>query len=87
MEYLKFALEDDLDVPGIWPEEIYLIIGLCNGNYIPAGRRLSLLKAIHHINDTRIERSILARSNGGDSRISKFLDDAGRMGGAAPDSD
>ena len=87
LEDLNCAREDYSEAPGIGPEEIDLIIDLCNGKDIPAGRRLSLLKAIHHIKDTRIERSILASINGSDSRISKFLDDAERMGGAAPDSD
>ena len=87
LEDLNCAREDYSEAPGIGPEEIDLIIDLCNGKDIPAGRRLSLLKAIHHIKDTRIERSILASINGRDSRISKFLDDAERMGGAAPDSD
>lgn len=87
LEDLNCAREDYSEAPGIGPEEIDLIIDLCNGKDIPAGRRLSLLKAIHHIKDTRIERSILDSINGSDSRISKFLDDAERMGGAAPDSD
>ena len=87
LEDLNCAREDYSEAPGIGPEEIDLIIDLCNGKDIPAGRRLSLLKAIHHIKDTRIERSILESINGSDSRISKFLDDAERMGGAAPDSD
>ena len=34
-----------------------------------------------------IERSILESINGSDSRISKFLDDAGQMSEAVPDSD
>ncbi|MFQ8588634.1 MAG: hypothetical protein ACLSAW_03025 [Bacteroides stercoris] len=34
-----------------------------------------------------IERSILESINGSDSRISKFLDEAEQMSGAAPDSD
>ncbi len=87
LEDLNCAREDYSEAPGIGPEEIDLIIDLCNGKDIPAGRRLSLLKAIHHIKDTRIERSILESINGSDSRISKFLDDAERMGEAAPDSD
>lgn len=72
---------------GIGPEEIDLIIDLCNGKDIPTDKRLSLLRAIHHIKDTQIERSILESINGSDSRISKFLDEAEHMGGAAPDSD
>ena len=72
---------------GIGPEEIDLIIDLCNGKDIPTDKRLALLKAIHHIKDTQIERSILESINGSDSRISKFLDEAEQMGGAAPDSD
>lgn len=59
LEDLNCAREDYSEAPGIGPEEIDLIIDLCNGKDIPAGRRLSLLKAIHHIKDTRIERSIL----------------------------
>ena len=72
---------------GIGPEELDLIIDLCNGREIPTDRRLSLLRAIHHIKDTQIERSILESINGSDSRISKFLDEAEQMGGAAPDRD
>ena len=72
---------------GIGPEEIDLIIDLCNGKEIPTDKRLALLRAIHHIKDTQIERSILESINGSDSRISKFLDEAEQMGGAAPDSD
>ena len=72
---------------GIGPEEIDLIIDLCNGKDIPTDKRLALLKAIHHIKDTQIERSILESINGSDSRISKFLDEAEQMGGAAPDRD
>lgn len=72
---------------GIGPEELDLIIDLCNGREIPTDRRLSLLRAIHHIRDTQIERSILESINGSDSRISKFLDEVEQMGGAAPDSD
>ena len=87
LEDLNCAREDYSEAPGIGPEEIDLIIDLCNGKDIPAGRRLSLLKAIHHIKDTQIERSILESINGSNSRISKFLDDAERMGEAAPDSD
>lgn len=59
LEDLNCAREDYSETPGIGPEEIDLIIDLCNGKDIPAGRRLSLLKAIHHIKDTQIERSIL----------------------------
>ena len=72
---------------GIGPEEIDLIIDLCNGKEIPTNKRLALLRAIHHIKDTQIERSILESINGSDSRISKFLDEAEQMGGAAPDRD
>ena len=72
---------------GIGPEEIDLIIDLCNGKEIPTNKRLALLRAIHHIKDTQIERSILESINGSDSRISKFLDEAERMSEAAPDSD
>jgi|GEM_PF-293598 hypothetical protein len=72
---------------GIGPEEIDLIIDLCNGKEIPTDKRLALLRAIHHIKDTQIERSILESINGSDSRISKFLDEAERMSEAAPDSD
>ena len=88
LEDLNCAREDyPGGTSGIGPEEIDLIIDLCNGKDIPTGKRLSLLKAIHHIKDTQIERSILESINGSDSRISKFLDEAEQMGGAAPDSD
>ena len=69
------------------PEEIDLIIDLCNGKDIPTDKRLSLLRAIHHIKDTQIERSILESINGSDSRISKFLDEAEHLNEATPDSD
>ena len=72
---------------GIGPEEIDLIIDLCNGKEIPTDKRLALLRAIHHIKDTQIERSILESINGSDSRISKFLDEAEHLNEAAPDSD
>ena len=72
---------------GIGPEEIDLIIDLCNGKEIPTDKRLALLRAIHHIKDTQIERSILESINGSDSRISKFLDEAEHLSEAAPDSD
>ncbi len=72
---------------GIGPEEIDLIIDLCNGKDIPTDKRLALLKAIHHIKDTQIERSILESINGSDSRISKFLDEAEHLNEAVPDSD
>lgn len=72
---------------GIGPEEIDQIIDLCNGKDIPTDKRLSLLRAIHHIKDTQIERSILESINGSDSRISKFLDEAEHLNEAAPDSD
>ena len=75
------------EATGIGPEEIDLIIDLCNGKDIPTDKRLSLLRAIHHIKDTQIERSILESINGSDSRISKFLDEAEQMSEAAPDSD
>ncbi len=75
------------EATGIGPEEIDLIIDLCNGKDIPTDKRLSLLRAIHHIKDTQIERSILESINGSDSRISKFLDEAEQMNEAAPDSD
>lgn len=71
---------------GIGPEEIDLIIDLCNGKDIPTDKRLALLRAIHHIKDTQIERSILESINGSDSRISKFLDEAEHLNEAAPDS-
>ena len=88
LEDLNCAREDyPGGISGIGPEEIDLIIDLCNGREIPTDRRLSLLRAIHHIRDTQIERSILESINGSDSRISKFLDEAEQMGGAAPDSD
>ena len=74
-------------ISGIGPEEIDLIIDLCNGREIPTDRRLSLLRAIHHIRDTQIERSILESINGSDSRISKFLDEAEHLNEATPDSD
>ena len=72
---------------GIGPEEIDLIIDLCNGKEIPTDKRLALLRAIHHIKDTQIERSILESINGSDSRISKFLDEAEHLSEAVPDSD
>lgn len=75
------------EATGIGPEEIDLIIDLCNGKDIPTDKRLSLLRAIHHIKNTQIERSILESINGSDSRISKFLDEAEQMSGAAPGSD
>ena len=88
LEELNCVREDYSDgATGIGPEELDLIIDLCNGREIPTDRRLSLLRAIHHIKDTQIERSILESINGSDSRISKFLDEAEQMGGAAPDSD
>ena len=88
LEDLNCAREDyPGGAAGIGPEEIDLIIDLCNGKDIPTDKRLSLLRAIHHIKDTQIERSILESINGSDSRISKFLDEAEQMGGAAPDSD
>ena len=88
LEDLNCAREDySGGAAGIGPEEIDLIIDLCNGKDIPTDKRLSLLRAIHHIKDTQIERSILESINGSDSRISKFLDEAEQMSGAAPDSD
>lgn len=75
------------EAAGIGPEEIDLIIDLCNGKDIPIDKRLALLRAIHHIKDTQIERSILESINGSDSRISKFLDEAEHLNEAAPDSD
>lgn len=88
LEELNCARDEyAVDTPGIGPDEIDLIIGLCNGHEIPTGRKLTLLKAIHHIKDTQVERSILESINGGDNRISQFLDEAERMGEAGPDSD
>ena len=88
LEDLNCAREDYPDgTVGIGAEEIDLIIDLCNGKEIPTDKRLSLLRAIHHIKDTQIERSILESINGSDSRISKFLDEAEQMSEAAPDSD
>ena len=72
---------------GIGPEEIDLIIDLCNGKEIPTNKRLALLRAIHHIKDTQVERSILESINGSDSRISKFLDEAEHLNEDVPDSD
>ncbi len=87
LDDLNCIREDYLgEATGIGPEEIDLIIDLCNGKDIPTDKRLSLLRAIHHIKDTQIERSILESINGSDSRISKFLDEAEQMSGAAPDS-
>ena len=88
LEDLNCAREDySGGAAGIGPEEIDLIIDLCNGKDIPTDKRLSLLRAIHHIKDTQIERSILESINGSDSRISKFLDEAEQMSEAASDSD
>ena len=88
LEDLNCAREDyPGDTSGIGPEEIDLIIDLCNGKDIPTDKRLSLLRAIHHIKDTQIERSILESINGSDSRISKFLDEAEHLNEATPDSD
>lgn len=88
LEDLNCTREDYPDgAAGIGPEEIDLIIDLCNGKDIPASKRLALLRAIHHIKDTQIERSILESINGSDSRISKFLDEAERTSEAAADSD
>lgn len=88
LEDLNCAREDyPGGISGIGPEEIDLIIDLCNGKDIPTDKRLSLLRAIHHIKDTQIERSILESINGSDSRISKFLDEAEHLNEAAPDSD
>ena len=88
LEDLNCAREDyPGGASGIGPEEIDLIIDLCNGKDIPTDKRLPLLRAIHHIKDTQIERSILESINGSDSRISKFLDEAEQMSEAAPDSD
>lgn len=39
---------------GIGPEEIDLIIDLCNGKEIPTDKRLALLRAIHHIRIRRL---------------------------------
>ena len=87
LEDLNCAREDyPGDTSGIGPEEIDLIIDLCNGKDIPTDKRLSLLRAIHHIKDTQIERSILESINGSDSRISKFLDEAEHLNEAVPDS-
>ena len=87
LEDLNCAREDyPGGISGIGPEEIDLIIDLCNGKDIPTDKRLSLLRAIHHIKDTQIERSILESINGSDSRISKFLDEAEHLNEAAPDS-
>lgn len=80
LDDLNCTREDYSDgTVGIGPEEIDLIIDLCNGKEIPTNKRLALLRAIHHIKDTRIERSILESINGSDSRISKFLDEAEQM--------
>ena len=88
LEELNCAREEyAADTPGIGPDEIDLIIDLCNGREIPTGRKLALLKAIHHIKDTQVERSILESINGSDNRISQFLDEAERMGEAGPSSD
>ncbi|KAA4532644.1 hypothetical protein F3B71_25740, partial [Bacteroides ovatus] len=88
LEDLNCAREDyPGGISGIGPEEIDLIIDLCNGKDIPTDKRLSLLRAIHHIKDTQIERSILESINGSDSRISKFLDEAEHLNEATPDSD
>ena len=88
LEDLNCAREDySGGAAGIGPEEIDLIIDLCNGKDIPTDKRLSLLRAIHHIKDTQIERSILESINGSDSRISKFLDEAEHLNEATPDSD
>ena len=88
LEDLNCVREDYSDgATGIGPEELDLIIDLCNGREIPTDRRLSLLRAIHHIRDTQIERSILESINGSDSRISKFLDEAEHLNEAVPDSD
>ena len=88
LEDLNCAREDyPGGAAGIGPEEIDLIIDLCNGKDIPTDKRLSLLRAIHHIKDTQIERSILESINGSDSRISKFLDEAEHLNEATPDSD
>lgn len=88
LDDLNCAREDySGEAAGIGPEEIDLIIDLCNGKDIPTEKRLALLRAIHHIKDTQIERSILESINGSDSRISKFLDEAEHLNEAAPDSD
>ena len=88
LEDLNCVREDYSDeATGIGLEELDLIIDLCNGKEIPTDKRLSLLRAIHHIKDTQIERSILQSINGSDSRISKFLDEAEHLNEAAPDSD
>ena len=88
LEDLDCAREDyPGGAAGIGPEEIDLIIDLCNGKDIPTDKRLSLLRAIHHIKDTQIERSILESINGSDNRISKFLDEAEQMSEAVPGSD
>ena len=88
LEDLNCVREDYSDeATGIGPEELDLIIDLCNGKEIPTDKRLSLLRAIHHIKDTQIERSILQSINGSDSRISKFLDEAEHLNEAVPDSD
>ena len=88
LEDLNCARNDYLGgATGIGPEEIDLIIDLCNGKEVPTNKRLALLRAIHHIKDTQIERSILESINGSDSRISKFLDEAEHLNEAVPDSD
>ena len=80
------AARKAMENAGVSGEEIDLIIDLCNGKDIPTDKRLALLKAIHHIKDTQIERSILESINGSDSRISKFLDEAEHLNKAVPDS-
>ena len=84
---IRGSLSNTYGISGIGPEEIDLIIDLCNGKDIPTDKRLSLLRAIHHIKDTQIERSILESINGSDSRISKFLDEAEHLNEATSDSD
>lgn len=81
LEDLNCAREDYSEsAQGIGPEEMDLIIDLCNGKDIPISKRLSLLRAIHHIKDTQIHRSIIESINGSDNRISNFLDEAEKMG-------
>ena len=88
LEDLNCVREDYSDgATGIGPVSYTHLTLPTSDLVIPTDKRLSLLRAIHHIKDTQIERSILESINGSDSRISKFLDEAEHLNEATPDSD
>lgn len=61
---------------GIGAQEMDWIIDLCSGRAVPPDKRQAVVKAIHALRNTAIQKALLSGINDSDARITRFLDEA-----------